>query len=338
MESDQIATDPVVEADDAIFEACLEAAEYNLISETIGYFGPDSVAWQVFREPVILLGGYRAIMLQVAHPAVAQGVEQSSSFRNDIIGRARRTIQAMNSLIFGSKDQALKAARTMHMIHHRVKGIVPENIESSWAGQPFRANDLILKNWVGLTTIDAVIDYFEKFVRPLSSAELDRLADEIQTLAYLCGLPDAYHYDSIAALREKRNKMLSGDELTGCDIACGIIRDLFETIPGSLDQRITYGMLPEQARKLYQIDWSAQDQQDYERLSSKISFLNRSLPKSIRYIPAWNQAQNRISQVKTDGEEKAFRLSLFQKGREQTAGLYMRLLGISGEQSEQTEA
>ena len=73
MESDQIRTDPVVEADDEIFEACLVAAESNLIDETVGYFGPDSVAWQVFREPVILLGGYRAIMLQVAHPAVGTG-------------------------------------------------------------------------------------------------------------------------------------------------------------------------------------------------------------------------------------------------------------------------
>ena len=338
MKSDQIATGPVVEADDAIFEACLDAVENKLINETVGYFGPDSVVWQVFREPVILLGGYRAIMLQVAHPAVAQGVEQSSSFRNDIIGRARRTVQAMNSLIFGSKAQALKAARTMHMIHHRVKGDVPEEVDSSWAGQPFRANDLRLKNWVGLTTIDAVIDYFERFVRPLSSAELDKLADEMKTLAYLSGLPRTHHYESVAALRAKRDKMLAGVELTASQVACGIISDLFETIPGSLDQRITYGMLPEQARELYQIDWSAQDQEDYERLSSKISFMNRSLPKSIRYIPAWNQAQSRISQGEADGEEKNGRFSLFQKGREQTAGLYMRLLGISGEESKQWEA
>ena len=168
--------DPTIAADDAIFEACLQSAELRLVSDAAGFFGPNSVAWQVFREPCILLGGYRAIMLQMAHPAVAQGVEQSSSFRNDVIGRARRTVQAMNSLIFGSKEQAQKAARTMHMIHHRVKGTVPEGVESSWAGRPFRANDLGLKKWVGLTTMDAVLDYFERFVRPLSSAEIDRLA------------------------------------------------------------------------------------------------------------------------------------------------------------------
>ena len=220
----------------------------------------------------------------------------------------------MNSLIFGSRAQAQKAARTMHLIHHRVKGVVSESVDSSWAAQPFRANDLVLKNWVGLTTIDAVIDYFEKFVRPLSSAELDQLSSEICTLAYLCGLPKTYHYESIAALRVKRKKMLEGNELTACEIAHGIVSDLFGTIPGSLDQRITYGMLPSQARELYKIDWSAQDQEDYERLSNKISYLNRSLPKSIRYIPAWNQAQSRISQVELDGEEKERPSFTFSKG------------------------
>lgn len=337
MKSDLEVSDPVIEADDAIFEACLDSAEESLVSNVIGYFGPQTVVWQMFREPVILLGGYRAIMMQMAHPAVAQGVEQSSSFRNDMIGRARRTIQAMNSLIFGSKDQALKAARTMHTIHHRVKGTVPEDSESSWAGRLFRANDLGLKNWVGLTTIDAVIDYFETFVRPISSAELDQLAEEIKTLALLCGIPKTYHYESVAALRAKRNEMLAGGELAVGEIALGIVKDLFDVTPGSLDQRITYGMLPEQARELYKIDWSVSDQENYNRVASNISFLNRSLPKGIRYVPAWNQAQSRMAQVESSGESWSGPLSFLQRGTEQSAGLYLRLLGMNDDHSNRPE-
>src|SRR4028119_1680900 len=38
-----------------------------------GLFGPDTVTWQVNREAVLLAGGGRALLLQVAHPPVAAG-------------------------------------------------------------------------------------------------------------------------------------------------------------------------------------------------------------------------------------------------------------------------
>ena len=151
-------------------------------------------------------------------------------------------------------------------------------------------------------------------------------------------MPKDYHYESIAALRSKRDEVLFGDELAVGEIASGIVQDLFGATPGSLDQRLTYGMLPKQAQKLYRIDWTDQDQEDHDRLTNNISFLNRSLPKGVRYVPAWNHAQNRIAQSDCGGEAKGGRFSLFQKGKEQSAGLYMRLLGIDSEPTKQPEA
>ncbi|MFK7804912.1 MAG: oxygenase MpaB family protein [Anaerolineae bacterium] len=316
--------DPIIEADNAVFEACLLIAEDKLISDEAGYFGPESVVWKIFREPCILLGGYRAIMLQMAHPAVAQGVEQSSSFRNDMIGRARRTIQAMNSLIFGSKEQALKAATIMHHIHHQVKGVVPDGIDSSWAGQRFRANALDLKNWVGLTTFDTVIIYFEKFVRPLSSVEKEQLAQEGHTLALLCGLPPEYHHQTLESQIVLRDEIFAGDELVVADVASGIVKDLFGVTPGSLDERITYGLLPPAVRELYQIPWSDADQEAHEKLAQKISFLNRSLPKAVRYIPAWYQANTRVLKANSDGGADS---SGWLKQTELLGRSYLRLFG-----------
>jgi hypothetical protein len=45
-----------------------------------GLFGPASMTWRVNREMVLLAGGGRALLLQVAHPLVAAGVEQHSNF------------------------------------------------------------------------------------------------------------------------------------------------------------------------------------------------------------------------------------------------------------------
>jgi uncharacterized protein (DUF2236 family) len=51
-----------------------------------GLFGPGSLTWRVNREGVLLLGGGRALLLQVAHPLVAAGVAEHSNYREDPFG------------------------------------------------------------------------------------------------------------------------------------------------------------------------------------------------------------------------------------------------------------
>lgn len=313
-----------VQCDDELFDACIAEAMQHFISDEVGFFGPDSISWQVFREPVVLLGGYRAIMLQMAHPAVAQGVEQSSSFRNDVIGRAKRTMSAMNSLIFGSKANALSTALAMHNVHHRVYGTVREGVDSVWAGKPFRANDPELVNWVGLTTLHTVVVMFERFVRQLEPAEKLKLSKEMQIVALLCGLPKSHYYGSLKSHNVALDHFLHGNELAVDKIAKDIVQVLFDFTPGSVDARLTYGLLPEKARELYGISWTAEDQKTHDNLVSRISFLNRSFPRSIRYIPAYHQAMARVAKDQNNTRQGT-RLS---KRRQQTSQFYMRLFGM----------
>ena len=60
-----------------------------------GLFGPGSLTWRVNREGVLLLGGGRALLLQVAHPLVAAGVAQHSNYREDPFGRLYRTLDTV---------------------------------------------------------------------------------------------------------------------------------------------------------------------------------------------------------------------------------------------------
>ena len=48
-----------------------------------GLYGPGDVTWRVNREMVLLAGGARALLMQVAHPLVAAGVAQHSGYRED---------------------------------------------------------------------------------------------------------------------------------------------------------------------------------------------------------------------------------------------------------------
>ena len=88
-----------------------------------GVFGPNSVTWRVNREAAIFLGAGRALLLQLAHPWVATAVAEHSQVFSDPIGRFRRTFKLMFTMVFGTLDQALGAARRLHRRHAEGGGI-----------------------------------------------------------------------------------------------------------------------------------------------------------------------------------------------------------------------
>ena len=59
-----------------------------------GLFGPQSAIWQVHGDfTSMLCGGISALLLQMLHPLALAGVWDHSRFREDILGRLRRTSQ-----------------------------------------------------------------------------------------------------------------------------------------------------------------------------------------------------------------------------------------------------
>lgn len=90
-----------------------------------GIFGSQSVIWQVDREAAIFLGAGRALLLQLAHPWVAAAIEQHSHTFANPIGRFHRTFSVVFSMIFGSLDQSLSAAPSLHHRHTEITGQLP---------------------------------------------------------------------------------------------------------------------------------------------------------------------------------------------------------------------
>ncbi|MDP9250911.1 MAG: DUF2236 domain-containing protein, partial [Chloroflexota bacterium] len=74
-----------------------------------GLFGPGSVSWRIDREALVLAGGSCALLMQLAHPAVAAGVAQHSDFQDRPFERLRRTLNASYAVVFGSTPRAERA-------------------------------------------------------------------------------------------------------------------------------------------------------------------------------------------------------------------------------------
>ena len=68
------------------------------------------MTWRVNREAVLLAGGGRALLLQVAHPSVAAGVAQHSDYDTDPYGRLFRTLDLVTKITFGRTATADRAA------------------------------------------------------------------------------------------------------------------------------------------------------------------------------------------------------------------------------------
>jgi uncharacterized protein (DUF2236 family) len=70
----------------------------------------------------LVLGGLAAILLQLAHPVVARGVAESSSFARDPLKRLRHTLAYVYAVQLGSPDQHAMAARRVDSAHAHVAG------------------------------------------------------------------------------------------------------------------------------------------------------------------------------------------------------------------------
>src|SRR5919206_3013033 len=99
-----------------------------------GYFGPGSLTWRVNREGVLLVGGGRALVLQVAHPKVAAGVAEFSDYREDPWGRLYRTLDTTLKIVFGDSRTSGAASDRLRRVHSRVNGVDDR-------GDPYRALD-----------------------------------------------------------------------------------------------------------------------------------------------------------------------------------------------------
>src|SRR5579864_2783585 len=92
-----------------------------------GLTGPGSVTWRVARERVVPLGGLSALLLQLAHPLVAAGVAEHSSFQADPTRRLMLTLEMLLVTTFGDVRQAAEMTRRIASIHRVVHGSLPRD-------------------------------------------------------------------------------------------------------------------------------------------------------------------------------------------------------------------
>ena len=265
-----------------------------------------SVVQRVNAERVVLLGWGRAILLQLAHPLVAEGVAEHSTFRAGAgarLARLRRTLDAMLTLTFGTREQAEVVARRIDSIHGRVRGTLAEATGDLPAGTPYFARDPALLLWVHATFTDTALRTYELFVGPLTPAERDRYCAEATAIAPLLHIPEGVLPASYAALQEYLHGMLASPRIAvgrrARTLAAALLAPLGPPPLRPLEallQLPIVGLLPPRLRAGYGLRWTrrhAHALATWAALSRRVLPL---LPPAVRYWPAaWQAARRTVA-------------------------------------------
>lgn len=289
-----------------------------------GLFGPESMVWKVARENVLFAGAPRALLLQLAHPAVLSGVMQHSQVATDPLGRSLRTFEAMYSLTLGDLESALRVTRMVWRRHQVVRGTVLRETRSSEAGAAYHATDPKLMLWVWATLHDTSMRMFQTFVRPLTADERARLHEESKLVQLAFGIPeqdipptpqdfDAYVEGMLAgpvldvppAAREQWELLLRQPPSGGLVGALMLpnLRAVNLLIDGSpvrllapaLSRLLAAGTLPPRIREGYGLRWSAADAALFKVLVEATRRSVRLLPRHLRFHAAYRHAMERVS-------------------------------------------
>jgi uncharacterized protein (DUF2236 family) len=278
-----------------------------------GLYGPGSEAWRLNRESMLLLGaGPRALLLQVAHPAVAAGVDQHSDFRADPWSRLQATIRSYLTIVYGSTPAARAEIRRLNALHRRI------------SGPGYSARDPELSLWVHATLVDSTIVANDAWLEPLSRGRRAAFYEETRPIARAFGVPDALLPADLDAFERYLSDMLAPDgpvqvsetaRALGAAVLAPPLEPLAAWLPGGstpgpllrpLLARVpvgayawtlwpAVGLLPERIREAYRLPWGAREQSVARWLVAGWRAWRPVLPESFRQMPKARAADRRMA-------------------------------------------
>jgi uncharacterized protein (DUF2236 family) len=244
-------------------------------------------------EGVLLLGGGRALLLQVAEPSVAAGVAQFSNYRQAPWRRLYRTIDVTTRIVFGDTHASAQAAAGLRRVHERVGGR-DDN------GRRYQALDPKLLMWVHATLLDTSLLVYDRYVRPLSELERALYYEQMKPVGETYGIPRASQPSDWAAFRDYFDGMIeSGLRVTETtrDVTDSVLNPELP-LPARLAARpaveavrlLTVGTLPASLRENLGLEWGPLRERLLAASQGTIRRILRLTPGPLRQFPAARRA------------------------------------------------
>jgi uncharacterized protein (DUF2236 family) len=289
-----------------------------------GLYGPASEAWCLSREAAMLLvGGPRSLLLQIAHPLVAEGVDQHSDFRADPWRRLVGTLRSYFTIVYATTSVARAEIARLNRLHRRVVGPVRDPAAVVATGAiSYSGRDPVLALWVHATLVDSTMVAYDALIEPLSEARRAAFYAETRPVAVAFGIPIERVPADLAAFDAYVAAMLAPDgpvhptptaralaetvlhppmgplAAWGPGRLAGPLGTVLDAVPSRLVDWTTWpavGLLPPGLRAEFGIPWDARRALVAGWLSAGVRFWRPRLPGAFRQMPKALAADRRIA-------------------------------------------
>lgn len=213
-------------------------------------FGPGSVIWRVHGDVVtMMVGGMSALLLQMLHPAVLGGVWDHSNFREDMLGRLRRTARFISLTTYASREDAEAAMARVRTVHAQVSGTLPD-------GTNYSADDPQLLAWVHVSEALSFLNARIRYAEPgMPHVDQDRYFEEMSGIALALGADPVPRSRAAAEqLVERMRPQLLCDARTR-EVAAIVLKQRPDNLAMAAAQRVigqaAVDLLPDWAREMH---------------------------------------------------------------------------------------
>ncbi len=281
------------------YRAYLNGLARDHADPVYGFFGPHSMTWRINREGVVYLGGLRALLMQIAHPKVAQGVADHSNYSTDPFGRLFRTFDAVHTIVYGPAQAAVETALVVHRVHAKIHGRLIEPV-AGISDRDYQANDPELLRWVWATLVDSAIAAYYRALPSLSESDWEAYYSESKIFGRLFGVPETMLPENLEAFRTWMNTTVASATLTVTDtsreIAGFLLKGpaiLYPLRPSSYI--LAAGTLPEKFRRQFRLHWSLPMRAAYAVGARVVRTVTPRIPPVLRTVPAARRAHARCA-------------------------------------------
>jgi uncharacterized protein (DUF2236 family) len=219
-----------------------------------GLYGPGSVTWRISAEPIMWVGGLRAMYLQALHPRTMRATWQNTAFARpgEAWGRFGRTVEFVRIRTYGNPDEVERAGRRVRKVHASLTGTDED-------GSVIRLDEPELLLWVHCGEIASYADIARRAAIGVSDRDLDEFVREQRRGAAVVGLDPAVVPGSMPELDAYFERMRP--ELRACyEARQALIKSFVPDIPWPFTglrlvvpplNVLAFASLPRWARRLY---------------------------------------------------------------------------------------
>jgi uncharacterized protein (DUF2236 family) len=231
---------------------------------------------------------------------VAAAIEQhSDAFANPIL-RFHRTFRIVFTMVFGTLDQSIGAARRLHRRHTAIAGRLPSAVGPFPAGSVYCANAIPALRWVHATLTESALLAHALVGPALTPEQRERYYNEARLFAALFGIPSAALPRDWAAFCGYIQAMLESNILTVTGPARVMAQrllagaDTWLPVPASY-RALTAELLPPRLRHGFGLPYEDTERRTVQQLIGKVRWVYPLLPARLRYVGPYQEAQQRLA-------------------------------------------